>query len=158
MEEVFALPTKRCTTISDSPGHRWCHWSIKSIFGESRSLIPLFVFSASKPLTIFSMLFSSDGELWWEFDVKCSWGGGVFTTTVGDTDIGRCVECIGDACGLFRGLLLKLRTVFVGGSNALSPDDGRLYGAKRLFALDDGIVPIELLLPFRWSGGRDAPE
>lgn len=43
---------------------------------------PLFILSASKPLTIFSMLFNSDGE----FRCLLSFE----TTIVGDTDIGRC--------------------------------------------------------------------
>lgn len=154
----FGTAFKSLYYLAESIAHFWCHWSTKSILGDSLSFVPLLAFSISRPFTIFSMLFSSDGEFCSEFDAKISCGGGVLTIRVGETDIGRCVEWIGDVCWLFRGLLLKLRWVFDGGSNALSPDEAKLYGAKRLFELADGIVPIGLEFALRWSGGIDAPE
>lgn len=168
VEEWLAFNTVSASRKKDcvENGLSSCHWSTKSIRGDSRSscIEPLFGLSASKPFTIFSILFNSDGEFRIDFV-----GASFATTMVGDTEMGRCEFNGGEFVDCWwwfrigRGLLLKLRgPVFDGvtASNAdPEPDDGRLYGAKRLFEFVDNrlllpdVTGLLLLLPLSACNG-----
>lgn len=108
-----------------------CHWSLLCIDLLVSSIEPFIFDWTSNPLTIFSILFSSDGELHMDF-LSCTVGD--TSIGLGDTEIGRFGGELDVARG--RGLLLRLRgppefEPGVTASKAEPNPEGKLYGEKR---------------------------